>query len=112
MFWAVSNILNKSLSEKQWEIPKIAAGRIALYKLTTNDLLLEKYIYKKYKKSLKNICYNLIYNNLKINTDYLTKTVIITFKNEESDKLASLITYGNEQTPGSFILQDAFDQSY
>ena len=112
MFWTLSNTLCKPLSQKTEEIPSIALARIYLHKLTTNDILLNNYLQATYHKTLKSLCYSLIKNKLKINIDNMTQSIIVSFKDPQSDKLANLIKYGNERVPGSHILDEALDQKY
>jgi hypothetical protein len=112
MFFTILNNLYEPYSSKKESIKQVAYARIHFYKLTTNDKLLSAFLKKEYKKSLKVICKNLVYHKLNINIDNLTQNMIITFKDIQSDKLASLITYGNEYVLGSNILRKALDQNY
>ena len=112
MFIVTPNILCKPLQIIQKDLKLIAFSSIYYHKMTTNDKLLNNYLEQNYHKSLKTICKNLIWNKIVINIDNTTNKVIITFKDIESDNLATLITYGNEQVPGSNLLKKALMQEF
>lgn len=81
-------------------------AKILNYKKGPNETKLDKYLVKNYKISLVPLCISLIYNcTFQINT--AEKTITIIFKNYKYDKLARLITFGNESVKGSNILLDS-----
>ena len=74
----------------------------------STEKLLDKYLRENYNKGLVETCLDIIDG-----ADYLTDTtnnVIITFRNKELNKLASLITFGTGgKIQGSNILKLAFE---
>lgn len=79
--------------------------RILQYPFKATERLLDAYLQKKYKQTLKGYCLMII-NNLKCqpnNEEELTLTLF----NPRLDEIASLITYGNEEVQGSKILRFA-----
>jgi hypothetical protein len=72
------------------------------------DKVLDQFIAQQYKASLKHICIKLLLN-MTFYTDE-EGNLILLFKNQKYDQLASLITYGNGAIPGSRILQTAFNK--
>lgn len=80
---------------------------IQKYPLKTHDLLMDQYIQRQYKTSLKNLCVRLLLD-LTFYKDNAGNLVLL-FKNPASDALARLVTYGNGAIPGSKILQTALN---
>ena len=80
---------------------------LSKYKVKLSDKPLEVFLKKKYKKSLKEICVDLI-NDATWNVEPQDEHLVITFKTKEEDNLASFITYGNIQIQGSNILKEVF----
>ena len=78
---------------------------IQKYPLKTHDLLMDKYLQRQYKITLKNLCIKLLLD-LTFYTDD-TGNLVLLFKNPRSDALARLSTYGNGAIPGSKILPTA-----
>jgi hypothetical protein len=80
---------------------------IQKYPLKTQELLMDRFIQRQYKTSLKNLCVKLLLD-LTFYKDNEGNLVLL-FKNPKSDTLAQLITYGNGAVPGSKILQVALN---
>jgi hypothetical protein len=80
---------------------------IQKYPLKTQDQLMDKYLQRQYKVSLKNLCVKLLLDLTFYADD--SGNLVLLFKNPASDKLAQLITYGNGAIPGSRILQAALN---
>ena len=75
------------------------------YSLHASELSLDRFIKQQYKVSLKDMCIKLLLSL----TFYTNKDgdLILLFKNQKYDTIASLITYGNGAIPGSKILRIA-----
>lgn len=76
------------------------------YPMRATELILDSYINQQYKTSLKDMCVKLLLN-LTFYKDEETGNLVLLFKNNKYDNIASLITYGNGAIPGSRILQTA-----
>lgn len=79
--------------------------KIIAFRCGAEELLLEKQLMERYKMRLKAACLYLL-NKLTVNQVSETE-LVYTFKDEESDKLASYITYGDGNISGSNILVQA-----
>lgn len=88
-------------------IKAVALQFIRNYKMSSNEILLDKVIRSKYKVSLKTACLNLILNS-KIYSSNSADEIIVTFIERKHKDLATLITYGNGLVYGSQILYKAF----
>ena len=75
------------------------------YPLHASELILDNFITQQYKVSLKDMCIKLLLS-LTFYEDS-DNNLILLFKDQKYDKIASLITYGNGAIPGSKILQIA-----
>lgn len=75
------------------------------YPMHASDILMDRFIQQQYDISLKNMCINILLN-LTFHKDDEGNLVLL-FKDQKYDKIASLITYGNGAIPGSRILQIA-----
>ena len=75
------------------------------YPLRASELAIDRFIQQQYKISLKDLCIKLLLS-LTFYEDNEGNLVLL-FKDQKEDKLASLITYGNGAIPGSKILQIA-----
>lgn len=73
------------------------------YPLHSSDLAIDNFLQQQYKTSLKNMCIKLLLNLTFYEND--EGNLVLLFKNQKYDKLASLVTYGNGAIPGSRILQ-------
>lgn len=112
MFFTLSNEMGDPIDVKKQEIQKFAYDRIQHTPMLSTELQLNDYLLKNIKKDLKTTCKELIAKKLKISAGAENNTLVVTFIDSQSDKLASLITYGNSEIKGSTILQNAFDQPY
>lgn len=84
----------------------ITRKTIQAYPLLTNEIILNNYCLKHYKKTLRNICLKILYGGkLMRNND---GNLVLTFIDKNLDNLASFITYGDGKIKGSKILQQAF----
>ena len=81
-------------------------NRIYSYKMTTNEILLNRYCWNTYKRSLREMCLLIVFGS-KFYEDF-DNEVIVKITNKHLDELARLITYGNGKIQGSGILQYAF----
>jgi hypothetical protein len=79
---------------------------ILAYRLKPNDVRLNNYLIKEIGMPLQAACIYLI-NRCKLYRD-LDNSIIALFPVESDDLLASFITYGNAEIPGSNILKKAF----
>lgn len=82
-----------------------AIGGILGYKISTNEILLNRYCLENYNQGLKPTCKKLI---LKAKIMIGENDIVISWVDPNLDKLASLITYGNGKLQGSNILSFAF----
>jgi len=89
-----------------WRILKDARTVILFHKLKASEQKLNEYLKANYNLDLKLACIHLI-QHCKIYKD-LDQNIIILFPVKKDDKLASLITYGNNEVNGSDILKQAF----
>ena len=95
-----------SFENKTILTPKVfMLHNLATYNFGATEKALDKFLNDKYKISLHEACILLI-NNIKQTTNLSSNTLIITFKTNWLDKLASIITYGNGKLQGSNILFD------
>jgi hypothetical protein len=103
MLFSIPN--NKYLSTEQLRTNTLldAYFLIQNYSLHASELALDRYIQQQYKTSLKNLCIKLLLS-LTFYEDNKGNLVLL-FKDQKYDRLASLITYGNGAIPGSRILQ-------
>jgi hypothetical protein len=75
------------------------------YPMHASDKILDKYIQQQYGTSLKNMCIKLLLDFTFYKDD--EGNLILMFKNQKYDTIASLITYGNGAILGSQILKIA-----
>lgn len=108
MLFTIKN--NKYLSTEQLRTSTLLDAYLAIkyYPMHAADKVLDQFITQQYKASLKDICIKLLLN-MTFYTDE-EGNLILLFKNQKYDQLASLITYGNGAIPGSRILQTAFNK--
>ena len=83
-----------------------ARQRIKQYKVGANEVALNEYCIKNYKKSLVYMCLLILYKS-KFYEGY-DNEVIVKIPRRDLDQLAELITYGTGKLQGSGILQYAF----
>lgn len=105
MLFTITN--NKYLSTEQLRSNTLLDAYFIIYNYSmhASDLLMDQYIQQQYKMSLKNMCIKLLLNLSYCKDD--EGNLILLFKDQRYDKIASLITYGNGAIPGSRILQIA-----
>jgi hypothetical protein len=75
------------------------------YKLHATEMMLDQFLQQQYGTSLKNMCIKLLLNLSFYEDD--DGNLVLLFKNNYYDTIASLITYGNGAIPGSGILRQA-----
>lgn len=80
---------------------------IATYPFKTNEVILDHYCKQHFKRGLRAMCLYLI-SKLNVSTADGVGNLIYTFKDDQDDKIASFITYGDGQVAGSKILLHAF----
>lgn len=106
MFFTLTNletIYGKSyIQATKWAATK----RILLCNMGANEIALNNYLLKEYKKSLQDCCLQLISQSTILRIS--KKDYRVTFLTTPEDDLASLITFGNAGLQGSDILRYAF----
>lgn len=85
----------------QARLKRTAKQNLLYFPRRTAEISLNKYLMETEKLSLIQACF-LIINNLKVSR--IDNSVIITILDSRLEKLAQLITYGNESIYGSKIL--------
>jgi hypothetical protein len=105
MFFNIQNKKYLSTEQLRTRVFINAYYIIQKYPLHASDMLLETYLMQRYNTSLKNMCIKLLLN-LTMHKDEKGNLVLL-FKDNYYDTIASLITYGNGAIPGSKILQIA-----
>lgn len=105
MFFIIKNDKHHAIEQLRSETLLNAYFIIQNYPIRASDIPIDKYIQQRYKVSLKNMCIELLLN-LTFHKDD-TGNLILLFKDQKYDTIASLITYGNGAIPGSKILQVA-----
>lgn len=106
MLFTVKNQYKKSDQFFKTEILLHAYFIINNYPLRATEQLLNNYLQKEYKVSLKDVCIKLLLN-ISFNKNDKDDTFILTFKDPKYDKIAQVITYGTGVVPGCQILQRA-----
>jgi hypothetical protein len=82
-----------------------AKQKIVSFKFGANEVLLDNYLKEKFNIGLRPMCFGLLN---KLQPAQITDTeLIFTFIDDNSDKLASFITYGDGKLEGSQILTQA-----
>lgn len=102
MFFIINTPKNLPIDLSKTITVRKAFNRIHLYKLKAPDLILDSYFRNSQGKTLKTVCKELL---LKSKVVYMKDHLILRFDDEEDDKTAKLITYGNGKMQGSRILQ-------
>ena len=106
MFFTVNNKRYLSTEQLRTSTLMKAYYIIQKYPLYASDLLIDNFIQQQYGTTLKDMCIKLLLNLTFHKND--SGDLILVFKNQEYDKIARLITYGNGAIPGSAILTTAF----
>ena len=102
-------ISTKELSKTLLYAKSLKQATFIIYKYPfhANELQLEEYCLKHFKCGLRTVCLGLI-NRLTVSQPAVTE-LLYTFRNDEDDRLARFITYGDgKDFQGSQILLDAF----
>jgi hypothetical protein len=105
MFFAIKKKPYLTPEQQRTDILLEAYFIIKGYPLRVSETLLDNYLNQYHKIGLKDLCVKLLLS-LTFHIDEKENLIGI-FKNQEDDKMAQLITYGNGATPGSRILQTA-----
>lgn len=105
MIFIINNNRYMSLEQRQADILLRAYYTIKNYPMHAAELALDNFIQQQYKISLKNMCIRLLLN-LTVHEDS-AGSIVLLFKDQKHDRIASLITYGNGIVQGSKILQNA-----
>jgi hypothetical protein len=105
MFFTIKNDSYRATEQLRSETLMNAYFIIQNYPIRASDMPMDNYLQQRYKASLKNMCIELLLN-LTFHKDD-TGNLILLFKDQKYDAIASLITYGNGAIPGSKILQIA-----
>ena len=103
LYFATSGTSNKKFVTPY--VKQVAWRRLAQYYLKGNDIKLEEYCQKNYKRSLKLVCIWLV-SKLQIMNSGAT-TYCIFWVDKQLDELARIITYGDGELAGSNILKNA-----
>ena len=105
MLFSISNNSHMPIEQLRTNTLLDAYFIIKNYSLHASELSLDRFIKQQYKVSLKDMCIKLLLSL----TFYTNKDgdLILLFKNQKYDTIASLITYGNGAIPGSKILRIA-----
>ena len=80
---------------------------IQKYPLNAAEQILDTFIQQQYKKSLKDLCIELLLKLTFYKND--SGDLVLLFKEKKYDTIASLITYGNGAIQGSQVLKVALD---
>ena len=107
MFFKIHNRHYLSTEQLRTDTLLNAYFLIKNYPLHASDLALDQFLQQQYKTDLKDMCIKLLLS-LTFYKDH-EGDLILLFKDNKYDKLASLITYGNGAIPGSRILQIALN---
>ena len=105
MFFTVNNKRYLSTEQLRTNTLLDAYFIIKNYPMLASDTILDNFIQQQYNTSLKNMCIKLLLS-LTFHTDD-SGNLVLMFKDNRYDKIASLITYGNGAIPGSKILRIA-----
>jgi hypothetical protein len=103
MLFIINNKRRQSVEQLRANTLLNAYFIIQNYPLHASDLAIDNFLQQQYKTSLKNMCIKLLLNLTFYEND--EGNLVLLFKNQKYDKLASLVTYGNGAIPGSRILQ-------
>lgn len=102
-----SRKLNSNTELARYYLKNNARRFILFYRFGANEVKLNNYLIEKYKMPLIQACLVILQKST-ISTNLVDDELIITFKDKDIDKLATLITYGNGALQGSKILRYAF----
>ena len=102
MQFVIKNI-QANLQAFKYQLIRNAYLIIISHRLTPGEIKLNKHLKENYKLDLKSACIYLL-SKSKIYRD-LDNNIIVLFPDKNDDKLASLITYGNNEMKGSKLLK-------
>ena len=102
MQFVIENI-QANLQSFKYQLIRNAYLIIISHRLTPGEIKLNQHLKENYKLDLKSACIYLL-SKSKIYRD-LDNNIIVLFPNKDDDKLASLITYGNNEMKGSKLLK-------
>ena len=102
MQFVIKNI-QANLQSFKYQLIRNAHLIIISHHLTPGEIKLNQYLKENYKLDLKSACIYLL-SKSKIYRD-LDNNIIVLFPDKNDDKLASLITYGNNEMKGSKLLK-------
>jgi len=105
MRFAIRNVMANDESYR-FKVLRNARLIIIGHRIKPGEAKLNNYLIKTEQANLKLVCLRLL-SRCKLQRDY-DGNVIVTFKLDKDDELASLITYGNGEFAGSNILKEAF----
>lgn len=105
MRFAIKNI---NANDEHYRLKVLRNARLIIigHMIKPGEAKLNNYLIKTEKANLKLVCLKLL-SRCRLQRDY-DGNVIVTFKFDKDDELASLITYGNGEFAGSDILKEAF----
>jgi hypothetical protein len=105
MFFTINNTRYISVEQLRTSTLLKAYYVVQKYPLHATELALDQFIQQQYNMTLKNMCIKLLLNLSFYEDD--DGNLVLLFKNNYYDTIASLITYGNGAIPGSGILRQA-----
>lgn len=105
MFFKLQTSTNINKNLLKHKIISDARRRILWHKFSADDVILNNYCQKQYKKSLKMLCKEILCYTQVLATE---NSLVVLFKDKKHDELARLVTFGNGQIRGSNILTKAF----
>lgn len=104
------NEFDAPISEFREDTVSMAYVAINNYKMRAADLKLDEYLRTNVKFGLKDCCKKIILN-LQFLNGREPHEVLVILPNQNLDKLASIIRFGNTEIGGSNILKFAFKQA-
>ena len=102
MQFVIKNI-QANLQTFKYQLIRNAHLIIISHRITPGEIKLNQHLKENYKLDLKSACIYLL-SKSKIYRD-LDNNIIVLFPDKNDDKLASLITYGNNEMKGSKLLK-------
>ena len=106
MLFTIKNYTKTNIDYLRTNTLLAAYDTIQSFPMRGAEIILDEYLKKQYKTSLKDACVDLLLHmTFYANND---GDLVLLFKNKKYDNLAQLITFGNGTIKGSQILQEAF----
>lgn len=93
-------------------VKNILSAKVVIlsYQFGADEIALDNYLLQNFKIGLRACCLRLIF---KLNATQISATeTLLVFKDDESDLLARIITFGVDQIAGSKILTDALNAKF